>query len=89
MRFKCAKQDLDLRALPPRGAASVALPDVAGHVPRPLEEGARNLPRWFLGAAAGFEGAGIARELARAVEERRAVVDQCAPVVSVLPAGQT
>jgi hypothetical protein len=31
------------------------------------------------GAAAGFAGAGVARELARAVEEGRAVVHQCAP----------
>jgi hypothetical protein len=35
------EQHLDLLALSPRGTTSVALRDVAGHVPRPLKEGAR------------------------------------------------
>ena len=41
--LQVGKQHLDLLALPPRGAARVALPDAAGHVPRTLKEGARTL----------------------------------------------
>jgi hypothetical protein len=70
------EQHLDLLALPPRGTASVALRDVAGHVPRPLEERAPNLPRGFLGAAARLEAADIAVVLAGAIEELVVVHDR-------------
>jgi hypothetical protein len=38
----------------------------------------------FLRAAAGFEGAGVARELARAVEERRTLKKNCWPSLRVI-----
>jgi hypothetical protein len=45
----------------------------------PLEQRARHLAHGFLRAAARLEAADVAVVLAGAIEERRAVVDRCAP----------